>query len=289
VRFALVICWSTDVGVALICCGVENLRKSLSVTGGEISRLSAANSTADRAIDLLLLFLQKPILRTQEICDELGMPRSTAYRYLSSLRSYALLSEDSRGHWRLGPQILPLARAAMAGNSILDVSGPVLSDLNERCGEAVALYERVGHESFLLTRIESRHRVRLVYSRGQILPWPGSASAKVLLAFASEEERKELFALLKPVQYTPQTVKTKDALKAAIQKIRRDGFAYSDQERDEGIRAIAAPVESNAEVRHCITISGPAFRLTDVKIKELRDGVLDAARKISAELRKFEM
>src|SRR5687767_7812175 len=55
----------------------------------------AANSTADRAIDILMAFSEdKPAWSTAEIAAHFGMPRSTTYRYLNSLRSYALIVED---------------------------------------------------------------------------------------------------------------------------------------------------------------------------------------------------
>ena len=40
-----------------------------------------------------------------EIAAHFDMPRSTIYRYLVSLRSYALIVEDDKGGYRLGPKI----------------------------------------------------------------------------------------------------------------------------------------------------------------------------------------
>jgi DNA-binding IclR family transcriptional regulator len=233
---------------------------------------------------VLLLFVQKPVLTTQEICERLGMPRSTAYRYLSSLRSYALITEDNRGSWRLGPQIFPLARAARVGNSIIDLSADILNDLHIRMGETVSLYERIGHESILLTSIETQHRIRAVHPPGQILPWPGAASAKVLLAFASAQEQASLLALMAPVPYTPTTVTTEKELRAVLKKIQLDGYAYSDQERYEGVRGIAAPVRCGGQFRHCITVSGPAFRIGNDRIETMIAAVKDAAQALSTKL-----
>lgn len=254
-----------------------------------LSRASSANSTADRAIDILLLFsLEAPVWTTTQIAEHFAMPRSTTHRYISSLRSCALLVESARGGWKLGPRIFPLARAAAAGNSVIGIATPFLHKLNEAFGEAVILYERIGLDTIALERLETTHRVKLVYSRGQILPWPGAASAKVLLAFAPPSVQDEALACASPVRYTPKTIRSVRELRSALRTIVRDGYAFSDQERDEGIRAIAAPVFARGEARHCITMSGPVFRMTDAKVPIMTERVRTIAAAISEALQSAE-
>ncbi|OGA80533.1 MAG: hypothetical protein A3G27_11375 [Betaproteobacteria bacterium RIFCSPLOWO2_12_FULL_66_14] len=195
----------------------------------------AVNSTADRAIDILLLFSEeRPRWTLQEIAAHFGMPRTTSYRYINSLRAYALIVEDEKGGYRLGPRIFPLARIARAGISILNVAAPALEALNATFGEAVTFYERVDQEVIALTRLECRHRVRLTYIRGQLLPWPATASSKVLLANAALDEQQALLRLMEPVRYTRKTVASLKALRQVLERIRRQGYAYSDEERDQG-------------------------------------------------------
>jgi IclR family KDG regulon transcriptional repressor len=91
-----------------------------------------------------------------------------------------------------------------------------------------------------------------------------------------------------PVIYTDRTIKTLKEVRAVLNEIRRDGYAYSDQEREEGIRAIAAPIFSRGEARHCVTVSGPSFRLTDEKIAPMIAAVRAAALKISESLQTIE-
>jgi len=74
----------------------------------------------------------------------------------------------------------------------------------------------------------------MICSRGQILPWPGAASSKVLLAHAPQDEQKAIFQPLVPVRYTSITIKTPKLLRAALKKIAGDGYTYSDHERKEG-------------------------------------------------------
>lgn len=260
---------------------------SAQADAGQVApRIASANSTADRALDILLLFsLEKPVWSTAEIAAHFSMPRSTAHRYISSLRAYALLVENADGGWHLGPRLFPLARAARAATSIVTVAAPFLRSLNDAFGEAVMLYERIGHDTVALDRYEAQHRVKLVYSRGQILPWPGAASSKVLLAFAPSAEQEELIGSLVPTRYTSHTIGSVSALRKALARIVKDGYAYSDQERDEGIRAVAAPIFDGARCRYCITMSGPLFRMTDAQIPAMIAKVTATAAGITEALR----
>ncbi len=253
------------------------------------AKVGAANSTADRAIDILLIFsVERPVWSAIEIAARFDMPRSTTYRYINSLRAYALIVEDESGGYRLGPKIFPLARVAKAGTSILKIAAPHLAELNGKFSEAVTLYERVGHEAIPLDMLESRHRVRITYTRGQLLPWPATASGKVLLAHAPQEDQGAIFRLLVPVRYTEKTIKTRKALRTVLDKIRRDVYAYSDQEREQGVRAIAAPIFSRGDGRYCVTMSGPSFRLTDEKLSAMIAAVRTTALKISEDLQTTE-
>jgi DNA-binding IclR family transcriptional regulator len=253
------------------------------------TKTSAANSTADRAIDILLLFTEeRPTWLMAEIAAHFDMPRSTIYRYLASLRSYALIIEDDRGGYRLGPKIFPLAQAARAGTSILSVAQPYFDKLNREFGEAVTLYERVGHESIPLLRLESRHSVKMIYSRGQMLPWPAAASSKALLAFAPPGDQEAILRLLVPVRFTGSTIRSLPLLRRALKTIRKQGYVYSDQEREEGVRAVAAPIFSRGEGRYCVTMSGPLFRITTKKIPLMIETVCKTASDITEGLKQRE-
>jgi len=256
---------------------------------GSETKPGSVNSTADRAIDILLLFSEdRPVWTTAEIAAHFDMPRTTIYRYLGSLRSYSLIVEENAGGYRLGPKIFPLAQAARAGTSILKVAEPFLEELNRTFGEAVTLYERLGHESIPLLRMESRHSVKMMYSRGQILPWPAAASSKVLLAFAPPHDQETIFRHLVPIRYTATTTRSLRTLRLALKAIHKNGYIYSDQEREEGVRAIAAPIFIRGEGRYCVTMSGPLFRITTEKIPLMIESVRHTASAITESLKKNE-
>lgn len=248
------------------------------------SAAGSANATADRAIDILLLFSEEqPVWTVNDVAVHFSMPRSTIYRYVSSLRGYALIIEDARGGggYRLGPRVFALARVARSNTSVIRIAAPHLASLSERYGELVVLNQRVGHEMITLDRIESRHRVAISYTRSQLLPWPATGSAKLLLAFAPEPERTPLMKLLKPQRYTHKTLATRAAMLKELERIRREGYALTDEERDEGVWGVAAPISLRADVQHCIAIAVPRFRITAKKLPGVITATTAAAAAIT--------
>src|SRR5258707_4164095 len=78
-----------------------------------VAESSQTNATALRAIEILLLFnADKPVWTSNEIADRLDMPRSTAYRYLASLRETGMIESNEGSQYSLGSRILALARVA---------------------------------------------------------------------------------------------------------------------------------------------------------------------------------
>ncbi|HVA25020.1 MAG TPA: IclR family transcriptional regulator [Chloroflexota bacterium] len=236
------------------------------------------NSTADRTIDVLLLFDDRgPVLSALEVSERLTMPRSTTYRYLQSLRSYGLVEDDSAsGGFRLGPRVLQLARVARRGLALPEVALPCMRELAATTGEAVLLTRRSERQVVCVERVESHHRIRLSYERGTVLPPHAGASAKVLLAWLPDPELDELLCQAELTRYTERTVTDPIALRKELAAIRQAGYAVSNGEVDAGVRGVAAPIfRPEGQVAAGLSTVGPAFRLDDSALP----GVVDATRR----------
>lgn len=249
----------------------------------------AANSTAERAIDILLLFNdEKPYWTANEIATYFGMPKSTVYRYVNGLRSYGLIEEDRQYGFRLGPRVFPLARTAKANLTIVEIAGAQLRKLAEQTGEMVVLQQRVGSDIVPLERIASSQRITLASTRSHMLPWPATSSAKLLLAYTPPAEQQDIIRVSHPTNYTSHTLQSKAALKVALEQIVRDGYALTNEERDEGVWGVAAPIFEHDTVRYAVAIAVPAFRVTPDKARMLIDGVVGTAKQITAALAETE-
>lgn len=241
-----------------------------------------ANSTADRAIEILLLFSQdKPVWSSPEISAHFQMPRSTTYRYLSSLRSNALIVQDDRGGFSLGPRLLHMAQVVKAGSPIISLAREPMHALSERFKENVVLNERVGQEIMALERLDSPQRIGLKSTRTHLLPWPATGSAKVLLAFCDPAELDELVGQLSPMAYTPRTLSTVPRLLKHLEEVRKQGFAISDEERDEGVWGASVPIIENGSARVALSVVGPKFRIDPAQREAIIAALVEAGRHIS--------
>jgi DNA-binding IclR family transcriptional regulator len=250
-------------------------------------QLSGRNTTADRAIDVLLLFDDHaPVLSAAEVAEQLEMSRSTTYRYLQSLRSYGLLEEDeARGGFRLGTRVYELARIARKGLGLSEVALPIMEEVRDEVGEAVLLTRRSGNQVVCIERVEGLRPTRLSYERGQILPVHAGASAKVLLAFADSAEIDAVLASTTLERFTDATVTDPEELRAQLERIRERGHSVSEGEIDTGVRGVAAPILSpDGRVVAGLSVAGLAFRITDNALPGVISAVMDGAERISKRL-----
>ncbi|WP_156755839.1 IclR family transcriptional regulator [Actinokineospora pegani] len=243
------------------------------------------NSTADRALDILLLFsADKPVWTGAEIAARLGVARSTGYRYLQSLTGTGFL-EEAAGGFRLGPRIFELARLARAGIGLSEVALPAMRALAANVTETVLLTRRSGRSVVCLDLVEAQHAVRLSYERGHVLPINAGAAAEVLLAWADPGEVTAVLNQAPLERFTAKTLTDPDALRTRLAHIRKRGVAISQGELDDHILGVAAPIRDAAgSVCAAISVAALAARVPPGELKTVEAAVSDAAAAVSREL-----
>lgn len=244
------------------------------------------NSSADRALDILMLFDgQRLTLTGADVATRLGVGRSTAYRYLQSLVATGFVEETGdRAGFRLGARVLQLARLAGRGVGLVELARPVMRTLRDRAGETVLLARRAGSVVVCLALEESNHPVRTSLPVGDLLPLNAGAPALALLAWAPPM-LVDRFLAGDLGRFTDTTVTDPDAVRERLEVIREHGFAVSRGEFEAGVVGVAAPVrDACGQAVAAIGVIGVARRMPDERIPGLADQVLEAATEISAGL-----
>ncbi|ORW41846.1 IclR family transcriptional regulator [Mycobacterium paraense] len=243
------------------------------------------NSTADRALDILLLFNEKKLVWSgAEIADRIGVARSTGYRYMQSLVNAGFV-EEGAGGFRLGPRIFELARLARAGTSLGDIAVPAMRSLVAAVGETALLTRRSGRFVVCLELVEAPRPVRLSYERGHVLPINAGAAAEVLLAWASPDEVASVLNTAPLERFTAKTLTDPAQLQARLAQIRKDGVAISQGELDKEILGVAAPIHSaRGGVIAAVSVAALASRVPRSEVKSLKLAVKTAAANISEQL-----
>jgi DNA-binding IclR family transcriptional regulator len=254
-------------------------------TAGTSQGYRGRNSTADRALDILLMFDDdRLVLPAVEVATRLGVARSTAYRYLQSLTTSGFLEESEGSGFRLGPRVLDLARLARKGVGLSDLARPVMRELVERAGVPALLTRRTGAAVVCLEREESGTALRLSYERGQVLPVNAGAAALALLAWAPEDELDVILAGPLP-RFTDATHTDPGELRTHLAHIREQGYAVGRGELDPDVLGIGAPVrgESGAVIA-ALSIAALSHRVPDRDVARYAKFVLEAAAELSGQV-----
>jgi DNA-binding IclR family transcriptional regulator len=214
------------------------------------------------------------------IVRETGFPKTTTHRLLKSMEAHGLLEFVGGYGYRLGPRLLKIAASALQEPSLRDIGHPALERLAASTGESAQLYVAALGERVCVDSVESSSELRTFVQVGAILPmWAGSAG-KVFLAWMSPNARHELTANARSL--TPATP-TKERLSQQLATAKRQGWASSTGERQDGVGSVSAPVFGHAGgLVAVISISGPISRVSRIGAKRYAPAVMAAAREVEA-------
>ncbi|MFV4914284.1 IclR family transcriptional regulator [Microbacterium lacticum] len=206
------------------------------------------NSTADRALTILLMFSdQRSQISANDVADHLGVSRSTAYRYAQTLVNLEFLVEDPGNGFRLGSKVMELARIARRSYGLSDMALPIMRELSAEFRETVLLTRRVGPAILCVEREEwPGQYIRLSYERGSRLSLNAGASAYILLAWLPESLVRNLLGAEELRSYTSKSLTEPDAILERLRQIRSDGYCVAQGEVDPDAIGIAAPVFDGA-------------------------------------------
>ncbi|HVL55326.1 MAG TPA: IclR family transcriptional regulator [Burkholderiaceae bacterium] len=249
---------------------------------GAAARTPTSGAESSRKVLRLLLSfsVDRPIAPVEQLAEEIGVPLSTAYRYVTLLREVGLL-ENAAGGVRISPLAIGLARAAVAANSIVEIARPVLERMRDHSGESALLVRRFGDTAVCIDHAPSSQAVRLSFQPGQPLALHSGASAKLLLASLRDADRDDYLRRLPALLPDPDR---RRALLAELPVIGRRGWAVSEGEVDAGIWAAAAPVSNGRDVVAAVSIAALAYRTPKSSRPNLIELVRAGAAEISSRL-----
>ncbi|MBI4790685.1 MAG: IclR family transcriptional regulator [Chloroflexi bacterium] len=224
----------------------------------------------DRALDILWCFSEEePNLTLTQISKRVGMHKSTVYRLLATLEKKRFVQRLDDASYRLGLGLVELGFSVLKNNDIHRQALPYMQRLAAECNENVDLGILDGTEVLYLQVIESQQRVKIASAPGQRLPVFCTATGKAFLAFLPDKQAQ---TILKSDhrKYTEYTTTLISEIHKQLQLTRERGFAVSEQEYEEGISAVAAPVlDANQYPIAAMAVVGPAFRLELPRLLEL--------------------
>ena len=212
----------------------------------------------DRATSLLIAILnspEPPLL--SQLARELGLPKSTTSRILGALERQGLIRRDRNSAYLGGEVLLKYASAQNQDSTLINRMRPVLESLADKTSESINLAVPGSDDLKIIDQVDGKHLLGATNWIGRNVPYHASALGKVLLAFgASAIPSGNLHSK------TARTITSRTQLNSELEKVRKAGFAIIDNELENGLVAVAAPVfNHDGKVVAAISISGPDARI----------------------------
>jgi DNA-binding IclR family transcriptional regulator len=243
--------------------------------------------SVERAVSILKSFsTDKPELGLGEISRRVDLPKSTVFRLLSTLETCGVVAQNSdTGEYRLGIELIPIANAVYFHGNLREVSRPHLRRLVESIEETGSISVLV--EKDIINLEQSEFSGRLVMRAGwamRRIPFNATASGKSIAAYLPEDELSEL--LEPPLRaLTPKTITDPDVIREELKVARKRKYATAYEEVEIGLHAIAAPIwDHEGNIAASVSLSGPSYRLSKKRIREIAPQIIQTANLISQDM-----
>jgi IclR family transcriptional regulator, pca regulon regulatory protein len=224
-------------------------------------------------------------LTLSEVAASTGVTRATARRFLLTLARLGYVRTDGR-FFSLTPRVLELGYAYLSSLSLPEVAEPHLEALVAEVNESSSVSVLDGDDVVYVARVPVSRIMTVAISVGTRFPAYVTSMGRVLLAGMPDADLEAYLSKVEIQRLTPRTVGTATALRAELAKVRAQGFALVDQELEEGLRSVAAPIRDRAgRVIGAVNISSHASRTSLESMRRtLIPPLLAAAARISADI-----
>jgi IclR family transcriptional regulator, pca regulon regulatory protein len=240
----------------------------------------------ERGLAVLRAFSStSPELTLSDVARATGLTRAAARRFLLTLQDLGYVRGDGR-LFSLTPRVLELGYAYLSGSTLPEIAAPHLERLVEDVHESSSVSVLDGPDVVYVARVPTSRIMTVSINVGTRFPAFATSMGRVLLAGLPEPELDSYLAGVDLAQLTSRTVSDPATLRRVIDKVRTQGWALVDQELEEGLRSVAAPIrDRHGWVIAAVNTSAHASRVSlDTLRRNLLPPLLATAARIEADL-----
>jgi DNA-binding IclR family transcriptional regulator len=225
---------------------------------------SSRVQSVGRALDLLEALTSREEVGLVQLAQQVNLLPSTAHRLLATLadRGYVYQNPES-GRYLLSFRVLDLASHVENRTAHLRAATqPLMHRIRRVCGETTNLVVLRGDHIVYVDQLPGSMSVRMFTEIGRDVPVHTTGAGKAMLAFAKQEIVDEIAAGEPFEAYTARTITSAEDLGAELARIRRRGYALDNEEYEEGVTCVAAPIfDHEGLVCGALSVSGPTARI----------------------------
>ena len=233
-----------------------------------------------RGLQVICSFsVQAPQQTLTEVAARSGLSRAGARRILLTLQTLGYVSSDGR-LFKLTPRILDLGFAYLSSMPMWNLAEPEMQALAARVGESCSAAMLDGADIVYVLRVPTHKIMSISLGVGSRLPAHCTSLGRMLLAGLSDEEALSLLQASDRPALTRHTVSEPDELLARVRQARKQGWCLVNQELEEGLISLAAPLtDRSGRTVAALNISGQANR---TPAKQMQDTMLPALLEAAA-------
>jgi IclR family transcriptional regulator, pca regulon regulatory protein len=224
-------------------------------------------------------------LTLSEVATSTGLSRAAARRFLRTLVQLGYMRSDG-SRFALRPKVLELGYAYLSSLTLPEVAMPHLERLVEQVHESSSVSELDGDEVIYIARVPTKRIMTVTISVGTRFPAYATSMGRVMLAAQPDERLQQYLDGTRLRGLTGHTITSAETLRRELRKIRAQGWALVDQELEEGLRSVAAPIrDADGHVIAAVNVSTHAGRRSlDSIVEDLLQPLLATAQHIEADL-----
>lgn len=215
-----------------------------------------------RGLEVIRSFnAQAPSQTLSEVAAKTGLTRAGARRILLTLQTLGYVDCADGKHFGLTPRILDLGFAYLSSQPLWNLAMPAMESLSELVQESCSAGVLDGLDVVYVVRVHAHKIMSTNLGVGSRLPAFWTSMGRVLLAGLPQPQLQALLAQCPREAYTRYTLTSDEDLLAAIAQVREQGWAVINQELEEGLISVAAPlVNAQGQLVGAINVSGQVNR-----------------------------
>ena len=237
----------------------------------------------ERAMEVFEFLSEGQGLPLTQLATELHQSPATVYRILVTLEKRGLVEFDHLAQlWHIGPRSFVIGARFIRRTNLVERARPIMRKLMEDTGETANLGVQQDNSVLFLSQVETQASIRAFFPPGTLSPMHASGIGKALLAHMDELRLNTLLSKTQFERFTAYSITEPTVLRAHLSDIRTKGYSIDNEEKNTGMRCIAAPVfDFNREAIAGISVSGPTSRIEPARLEELIAPVMNAAQDLT--------
>lgn len=248
------------------------------------SRSDFVNSLAKGLSVISSFDADKPEMTISEVAESNGLSRASARRILLTLNELGYVRERGT-KYSLSPKTLSLGYGFLSSAGVADVIAPHIAELSSDIRESVSAAVLDGSEVVYVARSAPTKVMQIRISIGSRFPAAATSLGRALLSDLEEPQLLEVLQQKPPQMATPFTKTAIKDLILAIEVVRKQGYAFVDQELELGLKSIAVPVRgANGTVIAALNVATVGKTSRTTLERSLLPALRECAREIEAEL-----